>query len=98
MLDTLTPGEFNELMAADIVDPDPLDRIAEILKLIGATQCVGDVKPDDFEPPRKVFRTDRETQTEVYDSTEDTTPVLSPNQAAAWAAMSFRRAPDNQRR
>lgn len=100
MLDTLTPAEFDELMAADIVDPDPLERIPEILKLVGAAMCLGDVKPDQFEPPRKVIRVEGETESEMRElgGNGDEGPALSPNQAAAWAAMCLGRPPDKQKR
>lgn len=93
MLDTLTPAEFGELMAADIVDPDPQERIAEILKLGFAATTWAKVKPEDFEPKYELAASD---QPEAASSNSE--EALSPNQAAAFAAMTFGRPPNNQRR
>lgn len=96
MLDTLTPQEFDELMAADIVEPDPLERIAEILKLGFAMESAmwgGKLKPDIFEPKYELVTSD--SSVVAKGNGEE---ALSPNQGAAFAAMAFGRPPDNQRR
>lgn len=86
MLDTLTPEQFGELEAADAVDPDPLERIAEILKMGFAATCLGKVKPDDFEPSREIT---------FGDKAQPVISEVSPNQAAAIATCALGR-PHNQ--
>jgi len=52
LLDELTPEELDWWIAYRELEPDPIDRIAEILKLGFTTLCRcwgGKVTPDDFE-------------------------------------------------
>lgn len=55
-LDQFTPDEFTELMASERLDPDPMERLCEILKIGFATILAGlgaeDITPEAFEPSR----------------------------------------------
>ena len=52
MVAEITPHEMNEAIAFETIEPDPLHRIAEILKRMAAMLCMSDkATPDDFEPP-----------------------------------------------
>jgi hypothetical protein len=67
MLGEITPREMDEVVAFERLEPDPLWRIAEILKRgFTAMACSSEIQPDDFEPEslRK----------------EETEPCLSPDQ------------------
>lgn len=73
MLDEISPRQFDEWLAYRQLDPDPLDRITEVLKL-GFAAVLGawgaSDKPDDFDPAVK-----RKESEEVLE--------VSPEQAAA---------------
>jgi hypothetical protein len=56
MLAEIESRDFDEWMAFRRIEPDPLDRIAEILKIGFATLCAvngAEIEPDKFESPQK---------------------------------------------
>ena len=56
MLDGLTPEQFDEWLAYDVVEPDRLARLIEIVKLGFAALCSSwglNLGPDDFDPQAK---------------------------------------------
>lgn len=79
MLDEIEPREFNEWLAAEIVEPDPVCVLIEVMKLGFTAMCNGwggTFKPSDFDPT---------ASEEERGGPQDT----SPNQAAAIAATSL---------
>ena len=81
MLDELEPRQFDEWIAYRTIEPDPVDRICEILKL-GFSAMVslggGEMEPDAFDP--KDFSDDKRND------------AMSPAQSAAMAKQAISRA------
>jgi len=53
MLDGLTPEQFDEWLAYREVEPDPLERLIEILKLGFVAVCASwgmHIRPEDIDP------------------------------------------------
>jgi len=101
MTDAITPEVMDEWLAYESLDPDPLDRIAEILKRGFAFLCtlqLTDEKtmdPADFEPAYKTARDDsperarKEPRREKRKRRRQPLQEVSPNQAAAMMTMAM---------
>lgn len=80
MLDELEPHQFDEWVAYRTLEPDPVERIVEILKR-GFTALVlswgGELDPDDLDP--KDFSNDKRNE------------AMSPAQSAAMARQAISR-------
>jgi hypothetical protein len=85
MLAEMEPAEMDERIAAELVDGDPVERIATILKLGFAALCCpcgGTVNPELFDPPRRLTNSSRPGTSRSV-AASDREPILSPAQAAA---------------
>ena len=50
ILDRFAPEEFDELVALEVLEHDPDERLREIIKAGFAASCLAQVDPDDFDP------------------------------------------------
>lgn len=50
MMNEMTPRQYAEQVAFDIVEMDQMERLIHICKNMAAVQCTGDVHPDEFDP------------------------------------------------
>lgn len=94
MLDGMTPEQWDEWQAFYILEPDPMDRIREVLKYGFATMCntqfatANPCTPDMFDP--SAGRMERLTKGEQGVSTaakvqSDDVASVTPRQMANWA-------------
>lgn len=99
MLDTIEPHTFDELIAAEQLDPEPMERVAEVLKLGFAfvanmlrgndgDESIPAITPADFEPYIERRKDAEADETEVSDATTTAQATeVSPDQGAMFCAM-----------
>lgn len=78
MLDELTPRQFDEWVAYRTIEPDPIERICEILKRgfsVMASMGGGKMEPDEFD----------------LKTCDDGNEAMSPAQSAAMARQAIGR-------
>lgn len=89
LLDELTPGQFDEWLAWSRLEPDPVMRIAEILKLGFSAVCLAwgmEFDPEILDPlsPEKLAKKQRGREAGRGREREPDTETVTPDQAAAW--------------